>query len=107
MDDILDRPTRGFVLEAFGDPSVMHLVERRTPPPGPGQVLVDVEAAGVNFGDTMIRRGEYLRDQPLSMAPGCEVVGRIAMTGADDAQAVGTRVAGWGEAGGAYANRVI
>ena len=107
MDEILGQPTRAFVLEAFGDPSVMRLVERRTSPPGPGEVLVDVEAAGVNFGDTMIRRGEYLRDQPLSMAPGCEVVGRIAMTRADDTPGVGTRVAGWVEAGGAYANRVI
>ena len=107
MHDPLDRPTRGFVLEAFGDPSVMRLVERRTSPPGPGDVLVDVEAAGVNFGDTMIRRGEYLRDQPLSMAPGCEVVGRIAVSRADAAPAVGTRVAGWVEAGGAYADRVI
>jgi NADPH:quinone reductase len=79
MNDILDRPTRAFVVEAFGNPGVLRLVERRTSAPGPGEVLVDVEAAGVNFGDTMIRRGEYLRDQPLSMAPGCEVVGRIAM----------------------------
>jgi NADPH2:quinone reductase len=107
MSDILDRPTRGFVLEAFGDPSVLRLVERRTSPPGPGEVLVDVEAAGVNFADTMIRRGEYLRDQPLSMAPGCEIVGRVAVAPAGEAPAVGTRVAGWVEAGGAYANRVL
>jgi len=70
-------------------------------------VLVDVEVAGVNFGDTMIRRGEYRRDQTLSMAPGCEVVGRIAVAGGGAAPAVGTRVAGWVEAGGGYADRVI
>ncbi len=99
--------TRAFVLTAFGGPEVMHLEERPTPAPGPGEVLVDVEVAGVNFGDTMIRRGEYLRDQSLSMAPGCEVVGRIAALGDGATAAVGTRVAGWIEAGGGYADRVI
>jgi NADPH2:quinone reductase len=55
----------------------------------------------------MIRRGEYLRDQPLSMAPGCEVVGRVAATGPRADVAAGTRVAGWIEAGGGYADRAI
>lgn len=108
-DALLSRPTRGFVLDAFGGPEVMRLAERETAAPGPGEVLVDVEAAGVNFGDTMIRRGEYLRDQPLSMAPGCEVVGRIAAAGAGAGIGAepGTRVAGWVEAGGAYSDRVV
>jgi NADPH2:quinone reductase len=81
--------------------------ERQTAPPDRGEVLVDVEAAGVNFADTMIRRGEYLRDQSLSMAPGCEVIGRVSVAGDGAPQVVGTRVAGWVEAGGAYADRVI
>lgn len=106
-DPALDRPTRGFVLDSFGAPEVMRLQESDTSAPGPDQVLVDVEAAGVNFGDTMIRRGEYLRDQPLSMAPGCEVVGRVAAAGTDVELVPGTRVAGWVEAGGAYADRVL
>lgn len=106
-DSTLSKPTRGFVLDAFGGPEVLRLERRQTPAPGAGEVLVDVEAAGVNFGDTMIRRGEYLRDQSLSMAPGCEVVGRVALSGDDAKVAVGTRVAAWVEAGGAYADRVI
>jgi NADPH2:quinone reductase len=106
-DTVLSRPTRGFVLDAFGAPEVLRLEQRETCPPGPGEVLVDVEAAGVNFGDTMIRRGEYLRNQPLSMAPGCEVVGHIALGGDGAGLAPGTRVAGWVEAGGAYADRVL
>ncbi|MBI5104856.1 MAG: zinc-binding dehydrogenase, partial [Solirubrobacterales bacterium] len=104
-DPSLSRPTRGFVLDAFGGPEVLRLAERPTPAPGPDEVLLDVEVCGVNFGDTMIRRGEYLRDQPLSMAPGCEVVGRVAAAG--PGVAAGTRVAGWVEAGGAYSDRVI
>ncbi len=95
------------MLDAFGGPDVLRLEERPTPAPGPGEVLVDVEVAGVNFGDTMIRRGEYLRDQPLSMAPGCEVIGHIALAGEGVDITPGDRVAGWVEAGGAYSNRVI
>jgi NADPH2:quinone reductase len=106
-DPVLSQPTRGFVLDAFGPPEVLRLEERDTVPPGTGEVLVDVEAAGVNFGDTMIRRGEYLRNQSLSMAPGCEVVGRVAAVGESVSFSPGARVAGWIEAGGAYADRVI
>lgn len=105
--DALSRPTRGFILDAFGGPEVMRLAERPTPAPGPAEVLVDVEGSGVNFGDVMIRRGEYLRDQPLSMAPGCEVVGRVAMAGEKATVAPGTRVAGWIETGGAYSDRML
>lgn len=63
--------------------------------------------AGVNFGDTMIRRGEYLRDQPLSMSPGCEAVGRVVAVGASVKSRLGTRVAAFVEKGGAYADRIL
>jgi NADPH2:quinone reductase len=107
MNETLSLPTRQWVLDSFGGPEVLRLEERATVAPGEGEVLVDVDVAGVNFGDTMIRRGEYLRNQPLSMAPGCEVVGRVAVAGARADVAEKTRVAGWVEAGGAYASRVI
>lgn len=98
--------TRGFVLEAHGGPEVLRFAERETPRPGPDEILVEVEVAGVNFGDTMIRRGEYLRGQPLSMAPGCEAVGHVIARGQLAAHEVGSRVAAWIETGGAYANQV-
>jgi len=99
--------SRAFVLDAFGPPDVLRLEEREAPTPGPGEVLVEVEVSGVNFGDTMVRRGEYLRNQPLSMTPGSEVVGRVVAAGPDTTVAIGTRVAGWVEAGGAYAEHVL
>jgi NADPH:quinone reductase len=99
--------SRAFTLDRFGPPEVMRLAERTVPAPGPGEVLVGAEVCGVNFADTMIRRGEYLRDQPLSMAPGSEVVGRVIEVGPGVAIAPGTRVAGWVEAGGAYADHVL
>ena len=104
---VLARPTRAIVMDAFGGPEVLRLGERPTPAPREGELLVDVEVAGVNFADTMIRRGEYLRDQPLSMGPGAEVVGRVAATGPGTKLAVGTRVAGWLEGCNGYADRVI
>jgi NADPH:quinone reductase len=99
-----DATVRGYVLSAHGAPEVLELVERELPVPAGDEVLIDVEVAGVNFGDTMIRRGEYLRDQPLSMSPGAEVVGRVI---AGNGIEPGTRVAAWLEAGGGYASRVV
>ena len=72
---------RTWVLDAHGGPDVLRLAEGPIPVPGDGQLLVEVEVAGVNFGDTMIRRGQYLRDQPLGFAPGLEAVGRVSEVG--------------------------
>ncbi len=107
MSDVAQLPqTRGFVLSAHGGPEVLWLTERETPWPQDGEIVIEVEAAGVNFGDTMIRRGEYLRNQPLSMAPGCEAVGHVIARGDGVDTAIGSRVAAWIEQGGAYANQV-
>jgi NADPH:quinone reductase len=106
-DAALSRPTRGYVLSAHEGPEVLTFEERPTTAPAAADVLIDVEVSGVNFGDTMIRRGEYLRNQPLSMAPGCEVVGRIAAVGAESGHRVGTRVASWVEDGTGYSDRVV
>lgn len=98
---------RRFVLSAHGGPEALRMEAVPPPEPGPGEVAVEVEVAGVNFGDTMIRRGTYLRDQPPEMAPGCEAVGRIVAIGPGSTAVLGTRVAAFVEAGGAYADRVL
>ena len=46
-------------IETHGGPEVLRLVELPTPKPGPGQVLVGIEAVGVNFIDTYQRSGLY------------------------------------------------
>ena len=60
--------------------------------PGPGQALVDVEAAGVNYLDVMQREGVI--KLPLPYTPGLEGIGRVRAVG-DDAHGmtVGQRVA--------------
>lgn len=98
---------RRVVLDSFGGPEVLRVERSEAARPGPGQVLIEVEVAGVNFGDTMIRRGEYLRDQPLSMSPGCEAVGRVVAVGPGVDWPLRTRVAAFIAAGGAYADRVL
>jgi NADPH:quinone reductase len=50
-------------------------------PPGPGQVLVDVRAAGVNFPDVLLCRGRYQVRPPLPFTPGVELCGRVRAVG--------------------------
>jgi NADPH2:quinone reductase len=55
------RTRRHVALERFGPPEVMAWVDGPVPERGPDDVLVSVDAIGVNFADTMVRRGEYRR----------------------------------------------
>jgi len=65
----------------FGDDGVLEAVERDRPEPGPGEVLLDVEAVGVNFADVMQRRGHYHGGPEPPYVPGMEAAGTIAATG--------------------------
>ena len=76
---------------AFGGPEVLELVELDEPAAGPGELLVDVELAGVNFADTHQRRNEYLAEAELPFVPGSEVVGTVAGTGRRVAAMTGGR----------------
>lgn len=62
--------------DRFGGPEVLRPVEVAAPVVGPGEVLVTVEAAGVNFADTHQVDGSYLAADALPYVPGSEVVGR-------------------------------
>ena len=44
---------------AFGGPDELKLVEKPRPEPGPGQLLIEVKAAGINFADLLAREGKY------------------------------------------------
>jgi NADPH:quinone reductase len=65
-----------------GEPDVLVPVERPTPQPGPGEVLIKVAAAGVNRPDIMQRRGKYPPPPGASDIPGLEVAGTIEAIGA-------------------------
>ena len=88
-----------------GGPDVMELVEAPLPRPGPGEALVRVEAAGVNFIDIYHRTGAYAREPPFGL--GEDGAGVVASVGPDvhDVRP-GDRVA-WTSAPGSYATHVV
>ena len=96
---------RVVALDRFGPPSVMRWTEAPMPPRGERDVLVAVDAIGVNFADTMVRRGEYRRDQSLDFTPGFEVAGRV-VDGPADGPEPGRLVVAFTEHGGGYADHV-
>src|SRR5689334_6116782 len=71
---------RAMVLERPGSPLV--LCERPIPAPGPGEILVEIAACGVCRTDLHVVDGE-LPDPKLPIVPGHEIVGRVAVLGAD------------------------
>ncbi|MFI6299239.1 NADPH:quinone oxidoreductase family protein [Nonomuraea sp. NPDC050790] len=66
---------KAVVCTEYGKP--VEIVETPDPVPGPGQVLIEVEAAGVNFVDGLMVRGGYQIRPPLPFTPGYEVAGRL------------------------------
>lgn len=88
----------------FGGPEALRPAEVADPSPGPGDLTVEVAAAGVNYIDTYHRSGAYA--VPLPFVPGIEAAGTVASVG-DEVRgfSVGDRVA-WAGPGSSYAERV-
>src|SRR5215471_2039340 len=74
-------------ISRFGGPEVLVPSRRPLPRPGPGEVLVAVEAAGVNRPDVLQRQGGYAPPPGASDLPGLEIAGKIV--------ALGDGVTGW------------
>ena len=64
-----------------GGPDVLTIAERPRPSPGPGEVLVQVKAAGMNHLDTWVRQGLPGVTLPLPMVPGSDASGIVAALG--------------------------
>jgi NADPH:quinone reductase len=97
---------RVVVGERLGGPEVLSVAEREAPRPGPGEVVVDIAAAGVNYMDIYQREGvgNYRTEPPF--VPGAEGAGKVVAVGADvTGLAVGDRVA-WAGPGKSYAEQV-
>ena len=94
-------------IATFGGPEVLRPVDRPTPQPAPGEILIRVAAAALNRGDTMQRKGFYPPPPGITDIPGLEVAGHVAALGAD--------VSGWSVgdpvcallAGGGYAQYAV
>jgi NADPH2:quinone reductase len=73
---------RAWRVHELGDPAqVMKFEEIDRPTPGPGQVLVKVRAAALNFFDGLMIQGSYQERPPLPFTPGTEICGEIVETG--------------------------
>ena len=64
------RPVRAVVCNELGPPSLLRVEERPDPVPGPGHVVVDVEAAGVNFVDALFVGGPVPDQAPAPLRAG-------------------------------------
>jgi NADPH2:quinone reductase len=72
------------VVDHYGGPEVLKVVEEDDPRPGPGEVRVRVLAAGVSFTDAQLRAGTYIPGGPKPpFTPGYELVGVVEELGAD------------------------
>ena len=69
------------LVDHYGGPEVLKLVEEDDPRPGPGEVRVKVLAAGVSFTDSQLRAGTYLGVPKPPFTPGYELVGVVEELG--------------------------
>ncbi|WBU64279.1 quinone oxidoreductase family protein [Paracoccus aerodenitrificans] len=102
---------RKVVLNEFGGPENLVVETADDLKAGPGEVLIDVEAAGVNFLDVTQRSGaSAVHKVGLPLVPGLEGVGRVRELGVGvgetDGLKVGSRVA-WMDGRGSYASQVV
>ncbi|WP_321953059.1 NADPH:quinone oxidoreductase family protein [Paraburkholderia bannensis] len=90
----------------FGPPDTLTLEDLPDLVPGPGQVVIDVKAAAVNFPDVLIIENKYQMKPQLPFTPGAEVAGIVRAVGAGVKFAPGTRVVAYVGNGG-YAEQAI
>jgi len=98
---------KAVVCKAWGLPETLVVEDLPDVTPGPGQVAIDVQAAGVNFPDVLIIQGKYQFKPELPFTPGSELSGVVRAVG-DGVTAVkpGDRVIAF-TASGAFAQQVI
>ena len=85
---------KALIVSERGGPEVLKIERIDAPSPSSGEVLVKVEAAGVNFADTMQHRGTYPLKLETPYVAGMEAVGTIVDVGDDvEHSAPGDRVA--------------
>src|SRR5499427_6531995 len=72
---------KAVLCKAYGPPETLVFEEVAEPVPGPGEVVVAVKAASVNFPDILIIENKYQLKPPLPFSPGSELAGVVAAVG--------------------------
>ncbi|OBK23042.1 NADPH:quinone oxidoreductase [Mycobacterium asiaticum] len=96
---------RAIVCNAYGPPEDLVLAEVADPVPAPGQALVRVHAAAVNFPDVLFVAGKYQIKIPPPFTPGNEIAGEVVAVGEGAAFSTGQRV--FGTTFGAFAELAL
>jgi NADPH2:quinone reductase len=92
----------------LGGPEVLRFEDAPDPSPGPGEVLIRVRAAGVNFADTMTTEGRYYLRPRFPQIPGLEVAGEVEALGEGvEGLGLGERVMAVLPQGGGYAELCV
>jgi NADPH2:quinone reductase len=97
---------RAVMVSEHGGPGTLQVNDIPAAEPGPGELLVDVAAVGVNFADIYAREGRYPYARQLPFVLGQEGAGTVSATGPGTEFTVGDRVA-WTGAGGCYAEQAV
>ncbi len=97
---------RAIVCRAYGPPEDLVIADIAEPVPGPGQLLVRVHAAAVNFPDVLLIAGKYQIRIPVPFTPGSELAGEVLAAGEGAPFSPGQRVFG-ATAVGAFAERAL
>ena len=92
----------------FGGPEVLAVIEKETPKPGEGMLLVEVQAAGINYADVLARSGHYPAITKAPFALGFEIAGVVKEVGKHvEGFKVGDSVAALTLTGGGYASHIL
>ncbi|MFD0482892.1 NADP-dependent oxidoreductase [Kineococcus sp. GCM10028916] len=93
----------------YGGPEVLQVEELPTPQPGPGEVVVEVRAAGINPGETAIRSGatKDLFPATFPSGQGSDLAGVVSAVGPDATWSLGEEVMGWSWARSSQASHVL
>ncbi|MFH0181023.1 medium chain dehydrogenase/reductase family protein [Streptomyces cacaoi] len=95
------------VLPGKVEPEGLRIRHGAVPTPGPGQVLIRMEATGVSFAEQQMRRGRYYDQPPFPFVPGYDLVGTVLTTGEGvEPGLAGIRVAALLKVGG-WASHVL
>src|SRR5262245_5986598 len=72
---------KAVLCKAYGPPESLVVEDVESPAPGPGELVVSVKAASVNFPDVLIIQNKYQFKPPLPFSPGSEAAGVVKATG--------------------------
>src|SRR2546427_5230091 len=72
---------RAVICRAWGPVDDLKLEDVAPPKPGPGQLVIDVQATGVNYADSIMVAGQYQTRPPFPFSPGLETAGVVARCG--------------------------